>query len=125
MGGAPVGTAPPQFDHFVAVIDGVVEYRTRAYQTLTVAQMVDCEFIPDVQLLNRLAAIISHLRSMGPTLVHCQAGLNRSGLVVAYTLMADQDMPAKDVIALLRLRRHPQVLCNPYFEKFLLDISVK
>jgi protein-tyrosine phosphatase len=53
------------------------------------------------------------------TLVHCQAGLNRSSLIVARTLMLGQDMTAKDAIALIREKRSPMCLCNDTFRIYL------
>lgn len=50
----------------------------------------------------------------GKTLVHCQAGLNRSGLVAAYTLMR-RGYKAREAIDLLREKRSPLVLCNQTF----------
>ena len=59
--------------------------------------------------------------SAGPTLVHCQAGLNRSGLVAAraLTLMGHSGVEA---IALLR-QRSPLVLCNKTFENWIAGIA--
>jgi protein-tyrosine phosphatase len=54
----------------------------------------------------------------GPTLVHCQAGLNRSSLVAARTLMLD-GWSADRAIETLRDKRSPAVLCNPAFEDWL------
>lgn len=55
----------------------------------------------------------------GPTLVHCQAGLNRSNLVAGAALILS-GMAPRDAIALLRERRSPAVLCNGAFERHLL-----
>lgn len=57
----------------------------------------------------------------GPTLVHCQAGLNRSSLIAARALML-QGMDAKSSIQLIRARRSPACLCNKSFEKWLLSL---
>jgi protein-tyrosine phosphatase len=57
----------------------------------------------------------------GPTLVHCQAGLNRSGLIAARALMLG-GMTALDAIALLRATRSPAVLCNKAFVAHLVSI---
>lgn len=51
-------------------------------------------------------------------LVHCQAGLNRSALVVARLLMR-QGMTADEAISLVREKRSPTVLCNRTFERYL------
>lgn len=55
----------------------------------------------------------------GPTLVHCQAGLNRSSLVAASALLKMSYEPA-EAIALLREKRSPAVLCNRAFEEYIL-----
>lgn len=67
-----------------------------------------------------VAEMINYWRKQGEVLVHCQAGLNRSSLVVAYALMLE-GAKAIESIALLRETRSPAVLCNPTFEQWLLD----
>lgn len=52
-------------------------------------------------------------------LIRCQAGVNRSGLVTALTLM-HEGFSAADAIALLRSRRSPAVLSNRHFVRWLL-----
>lgn len=69
--------------------------------------------------LPAIAAWVNACRADAPTLVHCQAGLNRSNLVAASALIAEGMAPA-DAIALLREKRSPAVLCNPAFEQMLL-----
>ena len=51
-------------------------------------------------------------------LVRCQAGLNRSGLVMALVLVLD-GWAVDDAVALLRERRSPSALCNEDFVKWL------
>lgn len=75
------------------------------------------------QAFGQVTAIASWVNSCladGPTLVHCQAGLNRSNLVAA-TALVHQGMEPCEAIALLRAKRSPAVLCNPAFEQWLLD----
>jgi protein-tyrosine phosphatase len=65
--------------------------------------------------LDDLAAWVTERLDQGKSVyVHCAAGLNRSGLVVARVLVA-RGMTGKDAIALLRNRRSPAVLCNEAF----------
>lgn len=52
-------------------------------------------------------------------LVRCQAGLNRSGLVMALVLMRD-GYSAEDAIAKIRDQRGERALCNTIFENWLL-----
>lgn len=53
-----------------------------------------------------------------PTLIHCQAGLNRSGLIAALVLMRG-GRTGREAVELLREKRSPAVLCNPHFDEFL------
>ena len=48
----------------------------------------------------------------------CQAGWNRSGLVVALVLLRE-GYSADEAIRLIRERRSPNALCNPYFVEFI------
>ena len=51
--------------------------------------------------VDAIAAWVNECRDTGPTLVHCQAGLNRSSLVVGRALVLD-GMPPADAIDLIR-----------------------
>jgi protein-tyrosine phosphatase len=53
-------------------------------------------------------------------LVRCQAGLNRSGLVVALILIKSGQMSLA-AIELIRRRRDQNALCNSAFEKWLIE----
>ena len=68
--------------------------------------------------VDMIAGWVNELRRDGVTLVHCQAGLNRSGLITARALILKGGEPAQ-VIRNLRSRRSPAVLCNPAFEEWL------
>ena len=53
-------------------------------------------------------------------LIRCQAGVNRSGLVTALTLML-AGLTAADAIELMRQRRSPAVLSNTHFVEWLVS----
>lgn len=55
----------------------------------------------------------------GPTLVHCQAGINRSGLVAAAALIVGGTR-ADHAVQRIRQARSPGCLCNPAFERWVL-----
>jgi hypothetical protein len=82
-------------------------------------KLFDSGEMPDERVLHDIARTINAFRTKGKTLVHCQAGLNRSSLVTALALMLD-GMTAEDAIVLLREKRSPAVLCNETFERWLL-----
>lgn len=83
-------------------------------------EMYDSDSVPNREVLDGIVDQIVASLNEGPTLVHCQAGLNRSGLLSALVLMR-LGRSAKDAIALLRERRHEVVLCNQTFENWLLE----
>lgn len=56
------------------------------------------------------------------TLIRCQAGWNRSGLVTALVMIMD-GIPAREAIDLIREKRSPMALCNATFEKWLLEFN--
>ena len=55
-------------------------------------------------------------------LIRCQAGLNRSGLVMALVLVRDGHSP-EEAMSLMRQRRSRHVLCNGDFERWLRDLD--
>ncbi len=69
--------------------------------------------------VDAIAGWVNNCRADGPTLVHCQAGLNRSSLVVGRALVLG-GMPPRAAVDLIREKRSPACLCNPSFEKWLL-----
>lgn len=74
----------------------------------------------DAESVEKIAQEVSESLDAGSrVLVHCQAGLNRSSLVVARVLMLRESMTADEAIALIREKRSPVCLCNPNFEAWL------
>ena len=57
-------------------------------------------------------------------LVRCQAGLNRSGLVMALVLIRE-GYTADDAIDLIRMRRGSAALCNHQFVDWLRQVDVE
>ena len=85
-------------------------------------KMLDSSVGVDWSDLDRAIAEVQMGVERGKTLVHCQAGLNRSNLVAAGYLMST-GMRAEEAIALLREKRSPLVLCNQTFERQLFEIQ--
>lgn len=74
--------------------------------------------------VEQLAEGVAERLSDGQTvLVHCQAGLNRSGLLAATTLVQHRGHTPASAIGLLRSRRSPLVLCNEAFENFIAGLK--
>jgi hypothetical protein len=87
--------------------------------SFTEVRLFDSHGLPDADQLYSLARWINICKATGTTLVHCQAGLNRSGLLAGLSLVLD-GMTPKAAIKLLRTGRCAQVLVNPTFEAWLL-----
>lgn len=82
-------------------------------------RLYDGPTVPNVAQLYQLANWINLCKAHGRTLVHCQAGLNRSGLLAGLSLVLD-GMNAHSAIHLMREKRSPAVLCNKVFEHWLI-----
>jgi len=117
MGGCP-RTEVPDYFKFIICLYPWERYHVHEHQVLTQVQMFDSGKIPDVALLEHLADMVNSSRAIGPTLVHCQAGLNRSGLVAALALVKAGKKP-QEAISELRAKRCDAVLCNKAFAEWL------
>lgn len=118
-GGCPVGEAPEEF-RFIVSLYPWEPYRIHDHQVFLQAKLYDQGEVPATPVLEALADYINAARAIDKTLVHCQAGLNRSGLLTGLALIRAGAAPA-DAIKLLRAKRCDQVLCNRAFEGWLLD----
>jgi hypothetical protein len=85
---------------------------------LTVRMYDSTDGLLPSEQLHAIAAWVVACTHDGPTLVHCQAGLNRSSLVAGLALIKTGMAPAQ-AIALLRAQRSPACLCNPAFANWL------
>ncbi|MGE5522598.1 MAG: dual specificity protein phosphatase family protein [Rhodospirillaceae bacterium] len=116
-GGCPVGASPDEFQ-FVISLYPWEPYAVPEHTTHLVARLYDSHDIPDERQLNAIADYVNAVSRIGPTLVHCQAGLNRSALVAGLALIRS-GMHPDDAIRLLREKRCDAVLCNEHFERWL------
>ena len=89
------------------------EMKSRSYHWL-----YDSDEKPST-LVDGIGEWVSRCMEDGPTLLHCQAGINRSSLVAVLALK-HFGYTAEQAIKLLREKRSPAVLCNPSFERYLL-----
>lgn len=72
-----------------------------------------------LEQVDEIARMVNICRADGPTLVHCQAGLNRSSLIAARALWLAPGPKFNDgdqIVEHLRATRSPACLCNPAFE---------
>lgn len=110
---------PPFIKHVVSL------YRWERYEvhhellSFTEVQMFDATE-QGFDQIEQLARWVNLCRESGPVLVHCQAGLNRSSLVVAKALLlAGEVRTGNEAITLMRDARSAAVLCNPAFEEWV------
>lgn len=82
-------------------------------------EMFDGEHIDADQVDNLAHLVTTWLKNGNVVLVHCQAGLNRSSLIVARVLMLHYQKTADEAIDLIREKRSPQCLCNDHFRQWL------
>ena len=86
-------------------------------------RMHDSNAVPPwEELKGPVLTAMTSLSAGKKTLIHCQAGLNRSGLITALVMTANPlgTRTMAENIAVLRERRHSLVLCNTAFENYLL-----
>lgn len=75
------------------------------------------QFADVVSMANNVALMVGDGKR---TLVRCQAGLNRSGLVVALA-MVNLGYPKMGALRLIRHKRSPWALCNDSFVQLFLE----
>ena len=78
----------------------------------------DADCPSDADLLIAARWVLEKWTTGDKVLVRCFAGLNRSGLVVARTLILAGASP-DEAISLIRSKRSPHALCNSEFEQHL------
>lgn len=120
QGGCEQGLYLPEEIDLIVSLYPWERYELADHQHRIEVRMYDsADHAVDEEVVNQLAVAINIARTSGHTvLVHCQAGLNRSGLIAARALMLD-GMGAEEAIGLLRTQRSPAVLCNPVFDAWL------
>jgi protein-tyrosine phosphatase len=116
-GGCPAPEVPAYFKYVLNLYPWMPYHIPEGTEVLPVA-LLDHGTLPDIAKLEELAAWVNEKSALAPTLVHCQAGLNRSGLVTTLALIR-RGMKPDDAIALIRAKRSPAVLCNQTFERWL------
>ena len=67
-------------------------------------------------------AVAEALQRGDRVLVTCHAGINRSALIASLALARITRMSARDLVVLMRTKRHPQALSNPHFVYILQSV---
>lgn len=108
---------PDSIEHVISLYPWESYKIRHELSSLTQVMVYDEE--PDIALFKGLAQWAVACVDDGATLIHCQAGLNRSAFLAALVLIK-RGMKASEAVALLREKRSSAVLCNPYMAKYLL-----
>ena len=122
VGGCIDGVVLPDDFEFVLSLYPWEKYQIGPNTTRLEFTMYD-DAISDEYVLGDIAMRGAEMLSKGKTLIHCQAGLNRSVLVSVLALNIDTFSPALTKAAaldLIREMRSPACCCNPYYQDFLL-----
>lgn len=126
QGGCQTGLQLPHFIKHVISLYPWEQYRiNHEVNTQAYFKMYD-SLDQNMEQVDAIANLINVCVKDGPTLVHCQAGLNRSSLVAVRSLVLRDDnfpglhgLTTDEAINLVRERRSPACLCNPAFEAHL------
>lgn len=118
---------PTDIEHVVSLYKWeryTVEHELRSFTEITAYDSADGDGEAlggmSIEQVLAIAATVNEACETGVTLVHCQAGLNRSGLIAATALvLSGTCATGAEAVALIRERRSPAVLCNPAFESWL------
>lgn len=120
QGGCQEGLILPEFIQHVVSLYPWEQYAVRhdlkSALTFRMLDSEDQEFDGVLALAKWVVACVED----GPTLVHCQAGLNRSSLVAAAALWLTGDSPER-AVQKIRGTRSPACLCNKAFERWVLE----
>lgn len=124
MGGCFNGLALPSHIKHIVSLETDMRYDTTGLDiTYQVFPMLDIEEKPIYQNFMKPAEIAyQHFLTGENVLIHCQAGINRSGLVTAATLFKIGFSP-EEAIDLIRQQRFSECLGNEYFERAILNLK--
>lgn len=119
FGGTPEAD-PSRYDRFKFMVDcvGTGPRHRRGNAAILSAPFPDT-IAPPRDFIFSLADFAAAGMKQGFTLIHCQQGHNRSGLIAAVALIRSGLVPKLDVIRFLREKRKPEVLTNPAFAHFI------
>lgn len=116
---------PPSSVGVVVDLEGDIDRPLTTYQAelgflYVWFPLADGSMLPDANKVRMVALLVAHAVGEGQhVLVHCSAGINRSGLIVARALMyLDPSQPASAILEIVRHRR-PGALSNQEFVGWL------
>jgi protein-tyrosine phosphatase len=81
------------------------------------------DFAPEADLYPLVVMAHANWKAGKKVLIRCQAGWNRSGLLMALVLIRDGHAPS-DAITHIRNQRSPHALCNNTFVDWLKNVDL-
>lgn len=113
---------PAFFEHMISLYPWETYLIEHALNSVLAVSMYDGDNIDSAEVTS-IGDWAVYCAEKGPTLIHCQAGVNRSSLIVSKVLRKmHSEMTGQQIIDFMREKRSPAVLCNPTFEKFVQGI---
>lgn len=109
---------PTQFDHLISLYPWEQYTMRRQLKSVSFHWLYDTDEGDPPEIVHAIANWVSSCIFDGPTLVHCQAGLNRSSLVAALVLI-QRGRTVDEAISLIRAKRSDACLSNEAFERWL------
>lgn len=109
---------PPNIKHLISLYKWENYLVPHELGSRTIVTMYDSED-QGFEQVEELAELAVMCMEDGPTLIHCQAGLNRSSLIAARAIMLGYGATANHAIELIRGKRSLACLCNRSFEEWL------
>jgi len=121
QGGCQQGLMLPQFFKHIISLYPWEQYKVTHNLSSSLSVIMYDSTEQGYEQVDAIAAWVNSCVADGPTLVHCQAGLNRSSLVAARSLML-KGYTAKQAVGMIRRKRSDACLCNPAFEEYLFSL---
>ena len=84
----------------------------------------DDNYLPDMKKIDTIVEMVKDCSNRAPVLLHCSAGINRSALVLAMTLIRHHNMQPQQAIYLIQSRRSKHCLFNQTFQNYLLKMPL-
>lgn len=122
QGGCAEGLVLPNNIDVVVSLYPWEKYKLNEKQIRLEYRMYDSEDQGYDQVEDIAAQVNRYIDAGKTVLVHCQAGLNRSSLIAARSLML-KGLTADEAIGMLREKRSSACLCNPAFESYLRSLK--
>jgi len=124
QGGCQDGLVLPKFiKHLVSLYPWEMYTRKHELDSLMVVRMHD-SIEQDTDQVLEIASWVNSCRNSGPVLVHCQAGLNRSSLIVGASLVLSGEKTGPEAVDFIRETRSPACLCNRTFASWLSNLVI-